>query len=92
MKFKNLCTGAALMFTALFFLQCSKDRNISEAGFLVAKTADEDPSVPSIKVNGAIFHAEAFGHPDSAIVVCLHGGAGCCPLPMQAKTRTRCRV
>jgi proline iminopeptidase len=76
MKFKNLCTGAALMFTTLFFLQCSKDRDIREAGFLVAKTADEDPSVPSIKVNGAIFHSEAFGHPDSAIVVCLHGGPG----------------
>jgi proline iminopeptidase len=76
MKFKNLSKWAPLLLVALFFLQCAEERDISEAGFLVAKTADEDPSVPSIQVNGAIFHAEAFGHPDSALVVCLHGGPG----------------
>jgi proline iminopeptidase len=76
MKFKIFCAGASLLLMTLFSLQCSEERDIHEAGFLVAKTADEDPSVPSIQVNGAIFHAEAFGHPDSAIVVCLHGGPG----------------
>jgi proline iminopeptidase len=76
MKFKQICTGVTITFAALFSTHCTKDRDIREAGFLVAKTADQDPSVPSIKVNGATFHAEAFGHPDSAIVVCLHGGPG----------------
>jgi proline iminopeptidase len=61
---------------SLTFLQCTKGRNIEEAGILVPKTADQDPSVPSITVNGAKLHAEAFGHPDSTLVICIHGGPG----------------
>jgi proline iminopeptidase len=61
---------------SLTFLQCTKGRNIEEAGMLVPKTADQDPSVPSITVNGAKLHAEAFGHPDSALLIVLHGGPG----------------
>ncbi|MBK8564465.1 MAG: alpha/beta hydrolase [Saprospiraceae bacterium] len=45
-------------------------------GRLVPKIADEDPSIPSIPVNGAVLHAEAFGPADSAIVVVIHGGPG----------------
>lgn len=45
-------------------------------GNLVPKTVDQDPSLPAISVNGALLHSEAFGHPDSTIVVCLHGGPG----------------
>jgi proline iminopeptidase len=63
-------------FASLIFLQCTKERYINEAGNLVPKTADQDPSVPSITVNGAMLHAEAFGHPDSTIIVCIHGGPG----------------
>jgi proline iminopeptidase len=76
MKLKQLITAAAIAAAVLFSIHCSQERDIREPGFLVAKTADQDPSIPSINVNGAIFHAEAFGHPDSAIVVCLHGGPG----------------
>ena len=34
------------------------------------------PSLPAITVNGAMLHSEAFGPPDSTMVVCIHGGPG----------------
>lgn len=53
---------------------CTKQREINEPGTLVPKTVVEDLSLPSITVNGAKFHAEAFGPVDSAIILVLHGG------------------
>jgi proline iminopeptidase len=47
-----------------------------EPGLLVPRTVDEDPGLPSINVNGAQLHSEAFGPPDSAMIVVLHGGPG----------------
>lgn len=60
-----------LFSSVLLFGGCKK---MDSLGNLVPKTADQDPSVPSIKVNDRILHSEAFGHPDSTIVVCIHGG------------------
>lgn len=74
---KAKITGAALALLSLaLFIQCTKDRTINEAGYLVPQTADQDPSVPSITINGAQLHAEAFGPADSALIVVLHGGPG----------------
>lgn len=64
--------GAILSFT---IISCEK-YDLQEPGNLVPKTADEDPGIPSIIVNGAILHSEAFGHPDSTLIVCIHGGPG----------------
>ncbi len=61
---------------AILMFACSKERYINEPGNLVPKTVIEDLSIPSITVNGARLHAEAFGHPDSTLVVFLHGGPG----------------
>lgn len=61
---------------ALLFISCTKEKLINEPGNLVPRTVDQDPSLPSITVNGAMLHAEAFGHPDSTLVICLHGGPG----------------
>lgn len=47
-----------------------------EAGNLVAKTVDQDASLPSIKVNGTHLHAETFGNPANPIIIALHGGPG----------------
>ena len=58
--------------TAMLFVYCSKEQPQS----LVPKTADQDPSISSISVNGARLHSEAFGHPDSTMVVMIHGGPG----------------
>jgi len=60
--------------TVIFLTGCQKDYN--ESGNLVPKTVDEDPTLPSIKINGTLLHAETFGHSDSAMVVFLHGGPG----------------
>ena len=65
-----------LAFTALLFFSCTKERLINEPGNLVPLTVDQDPGLPSITVNGVMLHSEAYGHPDSTIIVCIHGGPG----------------
>jgi proline iminopeptidase len=45
-------------------------------GALVPKTVDQDPSLPSIRVNDTQLHAEAFGNPADPMLVVLHGGPG----------------
>lgn len=64
------------LLAALFLTQCTKERFINEPGNLVPLTVDQDPALPSITVNGAQLHAEAYGPPDSALIVVLHGGPG----------------
>lgn len=58
------------------FFSCSKERYIDEPGNLVPKTVDQDPTLPSISVNGALIHSEAFGPEDSTLIICIHGGPG----------------
>ncbi len=55
---------------------CAQERFIDEPGNLVPLTVTEDARLPSVKVNGAMLHSEAFGHPDSTLVICVHGGPG----------------
>jgi proline iminopeptidase len=69
----NILTAALI---SLLFISCSEEQLITEPGHLVPMTVDEDPSLPSITVNGAMLHSEAFGHPDSTMIVCIHGGPG----------------
>lgn len=60
-----------------FFLDsCSKERLINHPGNLVPKTVEQDPSLPSIAVNGTQLHSETFGNKDSAMIIFLHGGPG----------------
>lgn len=65
-----------LAFAATAFLSCSKERFLNEPGNLVQQTVDEDLSLPSITVNGAMLHSEAFGPADSTLIICIHGGPG----------------
>jgi proline iminopeptidase len=48
----------------------------NKAGLLVPKTVVENTSLPSIKVNNILLHAEAFGNPNNPILLVLHGGPG----------------
>lgn len=64
----------SLTIFTVFISACIKERQINVPGNLVPKTVIEDLSLPSITVNGAKFHAEAFGPADSAIILVLHGG------------------
>jgi proline iminopeptidase len=73
---KNNSFLLALTLASIFFVGCNKEMYISEAGNLVPKTVDEDPSIPSISINGTQLHAETFGNRDSAMVIFLHGGPG----------------
>ena len=75
MKIKQFLT-AAIIVTAGLIAGCEKERYIYEPGNLVPETVDQDPTLPSITVNGVMLHSEAFGHPDSTMVVCIHGGPG----------------
>jgi proline iminopeptidase len=50
--------------------------NPNKAGLLVPKTVVENASLPSIKVNSVMLHAEAFGNPNNPILLVLHGGPG----------------
>ena len=65
-----------LAVAAVLFFSCTKERFIDEPGNLVPRTVDEDPSLPSITVNDAMLHAEAFGNPGDPMIVCIHGGPG----------------
>jgi proline iminopeptidase len=69
----KILAGIGLTFV---LLSCEKELDIHEPGNLVPKTVMEDPSLPSITVNGTTLHAETFGNPDSSLVIFLHGGPG----------------
>lgn len=76
MKLHIFSIGLALMLGHMAS-SCQKgELNPKTPGNLVPLTVDQDPSLPSIAVNGTQLHAEAFGHPDSALLVVIHGGPG----------------
>jgi proline iminopeptidase len=76
MKLKTLTWGLAIALGCVLG-SCQKGEfDLSQPGKLVPKTVDQDPSLPAIELNGTRFHAEAFGHPDSPLLVVLHGGPG----------------
>jgi len=39
-------------------------------------TVDNDPSLPSITLNGHSFHSESFGNPNNPVLIAVHGGPG----------------
>lgn len=57
-------------------VSCKEEKYIDQPGRLVPRTADQDPAIPSISVNGALLHAQAFGPEDSTLIICIHGGPG----------------
>ena len=62
--------------SALVLISCKKEQMLDEPGNLVPKTVDQDASLPSISVNGALLHSEAFGPAGGTMVVIIHGGPG----------------
>lgn len=72
---KNVLSILLVAIMSFALLSC-EEHVLTEPGNLVPETAAENPSVPSIKVNNVMLHSEAFGHPDSTLVVCIHGGPG----------------
>lgn len=76
MKLKTLTWGLAIALGSIVSACQKGEFDPTQPGYLVAKTVDQDPSLPSISVNGTQLHAEAFGHPDSALLIVIHGGPG----------------
>jgi|SRR5690606_2713783 len=68
-------TILSIILVSIISLQsCEKIEDTS--GSLVPKTVDEDNSLPSVLINGALLHSEAFGKPEDPLIICLHGGPG----------------
>lgn len=44
--------------------------------YTVPATAADDPAVPTIELNGGVFHSETFGDPGDPVVIVVHGGPG----------------
>lgn len=70
------CFKAFAIITLGVLLGCENEWDINDSLNLVPKTVDQDSSLPSILINGTKLHSEAFGHPDSSIIVIIHGGPG----------------
>lgn len=65
-----------LALSAVLFFSCSEESSEEPLTSLVPKTVDQDPSLPSITVNDAMLHSEAFGNPNNTMIVIIHGGPG----------------
>jgi proline iminopeptidase len=64
-----------IIFVVLFFSSCEK-LEVTEPGALVPKTVDQDPSLPSLFINGTLLHVESSGDPGNPIIIIIHGGPG----------------
>lgn len=72
---QSLYNITVTLIIVVFIISCKK--NIENThGSLVPKTADEDATIPSLRINDAILHAEAIGDPADPLIICLHGGPG----------------
>ena len=56
-------------------LSCSVQDPL-QPGLLVPKTVDQDPSLPSLRINGTHLHVETFGHAEDPMLIAIHGGPG----------------
>ena len=49
---------------------------MTSGNYPVPKTVSDDPSLPSVTINGRIFHAETFGDSANPVLIVVHGGPG----------------
>jgi len=66
--FLYLSAAVAALFVIFYML--------TNGAYTVPRTVADDPSLPSVTINGRIFHAETFGNVSSPVVVVVHGGPG----------------
>jgi proline iminopeptidase len=64
------------IFLFSLFTSCTKGRLINDEGNLVPLTVENDAMLPSVAINGSLFHAETFGNPADKMLVIVHGGPG----------------
>lgn len=68
-------TKLLLLVSLIVLLSCGQE-DLATPGLLVPRTVDQDPSLPSLSINGTKLHVESFGNPTDPIVVLVHGGPG----------------
>ncbi len=66
---------SALIGIIMCLVSCSL-MDPAEPGNLVPRTVDEDPSLPSLEVNGTNLHLQTFGNSENPVLIFLHGGPG----------------
>ena len=59
----------------LVFTSCHKE-DFAKPGALVPLTVDQDPSLPSLQINGTLLHVESHGKPSDPLLIMIHGGPG----------------
>jgi proline iminopeptidase len=60
----------------IFAIASCKKNDPNEAGNLVAKTVDDDPTVPCVTLSNTKLHVQSFGNADSTKLFILEGGPG----------------
>jgi len=48
----------------------------TQGDYTVPATVENDPTLPTVEIDGLTFHAETFGKPSNPVVVVIHGGPG----------------
>lgn len=64
-----------LLFSIILLANCTL-LDPDDPGNLVPATVDEDPSLPSLEINGTNLHLYTYGNPANKKVFVLHGGPG----------------
>ena len=64
-----VAAGVLLILFLTFYL-------LTKGEYEVARTVEQDPSIPHIRIGNNVFHAETFGNDMNDIVIVLHGGPG----------------
>ncbi|WP_373552587.1 alpha/beta fold hydrolase [Haliscomenobacter sp.] len=64
-----------LFVIALVAFSCDLE-DPSTPGLLVPRTVDQDPTLPSLAINGTLLHVETYGKPSDPLLVLIHGGPG----------------
>lgn len=59
----------------LLFTACQQE-DWAKPGALVPLTVDQDPSLPSLSLNGTRLHVESHGNPSDPLLIIIHGGPG----------------
>lgn len=76
MKIIRTLVKIILGFVALLVTLFALSYVLTIGEYTVPETVDQDPSLPSITIDGYTYHAETFGDPSSPVVIILHGGPG----------------
>jgi len=65
-----------VLFSQVLYMTSCTTEELTTEGALVPPTVIEDASIPSITINGALFHSQFFGDPSDPIIIVIHGGPG----------------